>query len=82
MGEVAELQSTQEEADTILLLHALHTARTGSKAVIYTCEDTDIALSCFPKGYLMSHLSEVWDIEQRTICRDQQTGLVIGRQHL
>ena len=29
----------------------------------------------------MSHLSEVWDTEQHTICRDQQTGLVIGRHH-
>ena len=36
---MAELQSTQEEADTHFLLHALHAARTGSKAVI--AEDTD-----------------------------------------
>ena len=42
-----------------------------------------VALSCFPKGYPMSHLSEVWDTEQHTICQDKQTsGLVIGRQHL
>ena len=34
--EVAELQSTQEEAD----------ARTGSKAVIVTAEDTDVMLLC------------------------------------
>ena len=45
--EVAELQSTQEEADTCLLLHALHAARTGSKAVIVTAEDTDVMLLCF-----------------------------------
>ena len=44
--EVAELQSTQEEADTRLLLHALHAARTGSKAVIVTAEDTDVMLLC------------------------------------
>ena len=36
---MAELQSTQEEADTRFLLHALHAARAGSKAVI--AEDTD-----------------------------------------
>ena len=36
--EVAELQSTQEEADTRFLLHA---ARTRSKAVILLAEDTD-----------------------------------------
>ena len=45
--EVAELQSTQEEADTRLLLHALHAASTGSKAVIVTAEDTDAMLLCF-----------------------------------
>ena len=44
--EVAELQSTQEEAETILLLYALHAARTGSKVVIVTCEDTDVILLC------------------------------------
>ena len=37
--EVAELQSTQEKADTrFLLLHALHAAITGSKAVIVNWE--------------------------------------------
>ena len=45
--EVAELQSTQEEEDIRLLLHALHAARTGSKAVIVTAEDTDVMLLCF-----------------------------------
>ena len=44
--EVAELQSRQEEAGTRLLLHALHAAGTGSKAVIVTAEDTDVMLRC------------------------------------
>ena len=44
--EVTELQSTQEEADTSLLLHALHAARTGSKAVIVTADDTDVMVLC------------------------------------
>ena len=44
--EVAELQTTQEESDTRLLLHALHAAITGSKAVIVTPEDTDAMLLC------------------------------------
>ena len=39
--EVAELQSTQEEPDT-----RLHAARTGSRAVIVTAEDTDVMLLC------------------------------------
>ena len=47
--EVAELQSTQVEADTRLLLHApyaLRAAMTGSKAVIVPAEDTDVMLLC------------------------------------
>ena len=36
--EVAELQSTQEEADTRFLLHALYVARTGSKTIIVNRE--------------------------------------------
>ena len=82
--EVAELQSTQEEEDTRLLLHALHAARTGSKAVIVTAEDTDVMLLCFcfPKGYPLPHLSDVCDTEPHAICRHQQTGLAIGRHHL
>ena len=40
------LQSTQEEPDTRLLLHALHGARTGAKAFIVTSEDTDVMLLC------------------------------------
>ena len=38
--EVTELKSTQEEADTLVLLHALHDAKAGSKAVTVTAEDT------------------------------------------
>ena len=42
--EVAELQSTQEEADTRFVFQALHAARTGSNAV--TAEDTDGMVLC------------------------------------
>ena len=45
--EVAELQSTQEEAVTRFLLHVLHAAKTDSKAVTFTSEDTDVMLICF-----------------------------------
>ena len=48
MGDVAEIQSTQKVADICLLLHALHAARTGLKAVIVTSEDTDVILLCLP----------------------------------
>ncbi|XP_078728559.1 uncharacterized protein LOC144944341 isoform X1 [Lampetra fluviatilis] len=44
--EVAELHSTHEEADTCLLLHALHAANVGSKAVIITAVDTDVMVLC------------------------------------
>ena len=44
--EVAELQPTQEEAYTCLFLYALHATKTGSKAVIFTSEDTDVMLIC------------------------------------
>ena len=37
-----------------------------------------VALYCFPKGYPLSHLSEVWDTEQHTIFRDQQTAWSLG----
>jgi len=44
--EVAELKSTQEEADTRMLLHALHAAEAGYKAVVITAEDTDVLVLC------------------------------------
>ena len=43
---VDELNSTQEEADTRLILHAAHAARSGYKAVVVASEDTDIFLLC------------------------------------
>ena len=42
--EVAELQATQEEADTCLLLHALPATITGSKSVIVTAEDNNVTM--------------------------------------
>ena len=44
--EITELRSTQEEVDTRVLLHALHAAKAGSKAVIVTTEDTDVMVLC------------------------------------
>ena len=41
-----DLTSTQEEADTRLLLHAFHAARNGSKAVVISSEDTDVFVLC------------------------------------
>ena len=43
---VGELQSTHGEADTPMLLHALHAARAGYKAVVITAEDIDVLALC------------------------------------
>ena len=44
--EVTELKSTQEEADTRMLLHAFHAANAGCKAIIITADDTDVLVIC------------------------------------
>ena len=41
-----DLRSTQEEADTRLLLHALHAARNGYRSVVISSEDTDVFILC------------------------------------
>ena len=43
---VEELNSTQEEADTRLILHAAHAARSSNKTVVVASEDTDVFLLC------------------------------------
>ena len=43
---VGELQSTHEEADTRMLLHALHAAHAGYKAAVITAEDIDVLVLC------------------------------------
>ena len=42
--DVPELKSTQEEADTRLLLHAKHAAGTGLSAITVVADDTDVFL--------------------------------------
>ena len=46
--EVPELASSQEEADTRLLLHASHAAQEGHQAVIVVTEDTDVFVLLLP----------------------------------
>ena len=53
--EVTELRSTQEEADTRVLMHALHAAKAGSKAVIVTAEDTDVMVLCLRFKFQQRH---------------------------
>ena len=42
--EVRELKSSQEEADTRLLLHALHASTNGFGSVIVVSEYTDVTV--------------------------------------
>ena len=44
--EVAELTSTQEEADTRILLHTSHAATAGYRSVVIVSEDTDVLVIC------------------------------------
>ena len=39
---ISELESTQEEADTRMLLHSLHAARSRFTSVVIVSEDTDV----------------------------------------
>ena len=39
-------QSYQEEADTIIILHAAHAAEEGYRAVVVTANDTDVMVLC------------------------------------
>ena len=41
-AEVAGLQSNQEEADTRMMLHAVHAAKEGYHAVVVTADNTDV----------------------------------------
>ena len=41
-----DLRSTQEEADTRLLLYALYAARNGYRSVVISSEDTDVFILC------------------------------------
>ena len=44
--EIEALKSSQEEADTRMLLHAQHASKDGFKSVVVTAEDTDVLILC------------------------------------
>ena len=50
-----ELNSTQEEADTRLILHAAHAAESGYKVVAVASEDTDVFLLCLAFNCFIQH---------------------------
>ena len=80
--KVVELQCTQEESRHPFVVACTACCKNwleGSHSRIHRCH---VTLSCFPKGYPLSHQLEVRDTEPHTVCRHQQTGMVIGRQHM
>ena len=50
---ISELESTQEEADTRMLLHSLHAARSRFASVVIVSEDTDQQRSACADQYLL-----------------------------
>ena len=49
-----ELRSTQEEADTRLLLHTYHAGRIGCATVVISSDDTDVFVLCLAFKSLIS----------------------------
>ena len=44
--EIEALQSTHEEADVQLLLHAAHAATQGYQSIVINTDDTDVLVMC------------------------------------
>ena len=60
------LDSSQEEADTRLLLHAAHAARSKFVAVIIVSEDTDVLVLCLAfKSFIPSSMFIKWSSQTR-----------------
>ena len=67
---VEELNSTQEEADTRLILHAAHAARSGCKAMVVASEDTDVLLLYLAfKYFIPASMYVKWGTHTRTRCQ-------------
>ena len=50
---ISELESTQEEADTRMLLHSLHAARSRFTSVVIVSEDTDVLVLLLALKFLL-----------------------------
>ena len=44
--DIVDLKYSQEEAYTLMLLHAFHAGKSGYKAVVIIAEDTDVLILC------------------------------------
>ena len=65
--EITQLRCSQEEADTCMLLHALHAAECGYKAAIIIADDTDFCW--FQQRHPMPCVPKMWHTEQDKISR-------------
>ena len=81
-AEVVELQCTQEENRHLFVFACTACCNNWFECSHSRRHRCHVALSCFPKGYPLSHQLEVRDTEPHTVCRHQQTGMFIGRQHM
>ena len=69
-----DLSSTQEEADTRVLLHAAEAARAGYKGIIVSAEDTDVLVLCLAfTSFILSSLFLKCGTKNRTIYIDIST---------
>ena len=69
--EVEELQSSHEEADTKILLHAKHAAESGERVVIIKSPDTDVfILACHLQNQIPAKLLFMKKARTRTIFLD------------
>ena len=59
---VEELNSTQEDADTRLILRAAHAAKSGHKAVVVVSEYTNVFLLCL--AFNCIHVCQVWSADK------------------
>ena len=62
---IQALNSTQEEADTQLFLHAKRASEHGLKSVVITAEDTDVLiLSFLPRKDVLPSLPYMWNTKK------------------
>ena len=60
--DIAELESTQQEADTRVILHSMYSVHNeGVDRVVIYANDTDIIVSCvYYAATLLKELPEMW----------------------
>ena len=73
ISPLLELESTQEEADTRLILHSIYEAQNGSQRVVIHTNDTDVIVMAiyYASTDKLSSLQELW------ICTEQNSYLPV-----